>query len=244
MLELPDSLEFLRVRIEKTIKPTNNMKFISGKTKPWESKLGGCPYLKDIADYPMDNYGDPMMFLAQINFAEMPALKDFPDKGLLQFYIVNNDCYGYDEPCKLIYIESFEEDENGLITENPYLSDMEENLPFDAECRILFESDSMPLTTEVSGFEEILEQAGEENENALYDVLYGSGSRIGGYPCFVQAAVPAYESGEKEILLLQLDTDDNAGLMFGDCGNCQFFISSEDLRNKNFSDVVYDWACC
>ena len=56
--------------------------------------------------------------------------------------------------------------------------------------------------------------------------------------------VECYEMGEKEILLLQLDVDDPSGLMFGDSGNCQFFISMEDLDNKNFSELAYDWACC
>ena len=49
-----------------------------------------------------------------------------------------------------------------------------------------------------------------------------------------------------EILLLQIDTDDgkdSCEIMFGDCGNCQFMISKEDLLNKNFSNVHYDWAC-
>ena len=38
------------------------------ETKPWESKLGGCPYLSSLKDYPKDDRGMPMMFLAQINF--------------------------------------------------------------------------------------------------------------------------------------------------------------------------------
>ena len=201
MFAIPEKFEFLRDRIEKTLKPTNQIHYIPGKTKPWESKLGGCPYMKDTQEYPMDNQGKPMMFLAQINFEEMPPLEGFPEKGLLQFYIANTDDYGYDEPCKVIYIEEGE-------------------------------------------FEEMLNLISDEDEDDFYDAFASGTSRIGGYPSFVQDPVECYEMGEKEILLLQLDVDDPSGLMFGDSGNCQFFISMEDLDNKNFSELAYDWACC
>lgn len=53
---------------------------------------------------------------------------------------------------------------------------------------------------------------------------------------------PAY-CEEYNILLLQLDIDDTCGIMFGDSGNCNFFISEEDLKNRDFSKVEYDWQC-
>ena len=70
---------------------------------------------------------------------------------------------------------------------------------------------------------------------------------MGGYPCFIQNAPEFYENGTADILLLQIDTDDGkgtCGIMFGDCGNCQFMISREDLLKRDFSNVYYDWACC
>ena len=244
MFAIPEKFEFLRDRIEKTLKPTNQIHYIPGKTKPWESKLGGCPYMKDTQEYPMDNQGKPMMFLAQINFEEMPPLEGFPEKGLLQFYIANTDDYGYDEPCKVIYIEDFEKDESKLLSENPYQSEIQENQPFEMECKITYESKEMAVTDFEGEFEEMLNLISDEDEDDFYDAFASGTSRIGGYPSFVQDPVECYEMGEKEILLLQLDVDDPSGLMFGDSGNCQFFISMEDLDNKNFSELAYDWACC
>lgn len=29
-----------------------------------------------------------------------------------------------------------------------------------------------------------------------------------------------------------------------DAGNCNFFIKEEDLKNRDFSKVEYDWQCC
>lgn len=41
------------------------------------------------------------------------------------------------------------------------------------------------------------------------------------------------------MLLFQMDTDDEAGIMWGDCGVANFFISEKDLASKNFSRVLY-----
>lgn len=46
------------------------------------------------------------------------------------------------------------------------------------------------------------------------------------------------------MLLLQLDVEDECGIMFGDSGNCVFLISKEDLKNRNFDNVQYEWQCC
>ena len=54
---------------------------------PWQSKLGGLPYLPHEADYPHDSQGRPLYLLAQINCAEVPPLPDFPHRGMLQFFI-------------------------------------------------------------------------------------------------------------------------------------------------------------
>ena len=244
MFEISEKFEYLREKIEKTLKPTNEIHYEICKTKPWESKLGGCPYLKSVDDYPKDETNAPMMFLAQINLEEMPKLKDFPEKGILQFYIANTEDYGYDEPCKVVYIDSFDKDETKRLCENPYQTEIEENIPFEKECKIVYEQKEMAATCYETAFEEILEMISEEDENDLYDEFGDGASRIGGYPCFVQNPVECYETGEKSVLLLQLDCDDVSGLMFGDSGNCQFFISKEDLLNKDFSAVGYDWACC
>jgi uncharacterized protein YwqG len=44
--------------------------------------------------YPLDSNGNPLALLAQFNFAEIPSLPNFPDKGILQFYIAADDLYG------------------------------------------------------------------------------------------------------------------------------------------------------
>lgn len=75
----------------------------------------------------------------------------------------------------------------------------------------------------------------------LSDDCYSSGSRIGGYPYFIQND---YLGFDDDFLLLQLDIDDECGIMFGDAGNCGFSIPKDALRSRDFSKDVYDWQCC
>lgn len=81
------------------------------------------------------------------------------------------------------------------------------------------------------------------------DEVYGSGSRVLGYPYFTQWDIRsvnrAYE--EYDVLLLQLDSEDSGNewrIMWGDVGIGNFFIRKQALLNRDFSDVIYNWDCC
>lgn len=64
-----------------------------GATSAFDSKFLGVPYMPKGFDYPVDPDGRPLSFLAQVNFADVPSLPDYPDSGILQFYISNDDDY-------------------------------------------------------------------------------------------------------------------------------------------------------
>ncbi len=49
------------------------------ETGRYDSKIAGDPYFPKHEPYPEDESGRPMKLLAQINFADMPGLPDFPD---------------------------------------------------------------------------------------------------------------------------------------------------------------------
>ena len=249
-MEFPKELEKFREKLERTYKTCNEIKFVPCETKPWESKIGGCPYLEKVEDYPKDENGNPMFFMAQINLEEMPPLEDFPTKGILQFYVVDDDDYGLEDPCKVIYIEEYSKDESKLLTKNPFEDKYIMEYPlFEKSGKAVFTQNREMIGYACNGFDEIREMIDEENGEEidnLYDFCDRSGSKMGGYQHFVQNAPEFYENGTAEILLLQIDTDEGEGtceIMFGDDGNCQFMISREDLLNKNFSNVYYDWAC-
>ncbi len=46
-MDLPEILAEQREFLESTLRPSVEISFELRSTKPWESKLGGCPYLAD-----------------------------------------------------------------------------------------------------------------------------------------------------------------------------------------------------
>lgn len=57
------------------------------------SYLGGHPYWPDGSQWP-NSGGEPMSFVCQINFGEVPALPGFPTEGLLQWFVGSGDVAG------------------------------------------------------------------------------------------------------------------------------------------------------
>lgn len=56
-----------------------------------QSRVGGRPYAGGQSWPLSPRHGKPMLFLAQINFAELPPMEDFPRVGLLQLFVTCND---------------------------------------------------------------------------------------------------------------------------------------------------------
>lgn len=59
-----------------------------------ESHLGGVPYVPRDGQIPVDEDGSQLWLCAQINFAQMPHLADFPESGILQFFLPDWDVDG------------------------------------------------------------------------------------------------------------------------------------------------------
>ncbi len=57
------------------------------------SYVAGHPYLPEERPWPEWD-GQPMFFLAQVDFAEVPPLPGFPERGLLQWFVGSDDTYG------------------------------------------------------------------------------------------------------------------------------------------------------
>lgn len=64
-----------------------------GKTTVFDSKFLGTPYMPKGFAYPEDPSGRPLSFLAQVNFADVPPLPGYPESGIVQFYISNDEDY-------------------------------------------------------------------------------------------------------------------------------------------------------
>ncbi len=195
--------------------PIIGIDFQEDEGRVWESKLGGCPYLRSAADYPLGENGKPLLFMAQINLKEVPSIGLLPSEGMLQFFVGWDDVYGLYSSPVVRYIADIAESDDGLLTEHPFADEAyRAALPFDEPCRMTF---APPVLS-----------------NEIYEDC-----QIGGYPYFPQ---DGELEPDEEFLLLQLA--DNCNIHFGDCGACRFIITLEELVNLDFSSVSYSWDCC
>ncbi|MBP0724431.1 DUF1963 domain-containing protein [Bacillus sp. RG28] len=263
-ITIPNQLQHAKEIIEKSVRPLIRVTAKKSKTALFQSKFGGDPYLPIGFDHPCDAENIPMMLLAQLNFEEFPALEHFPAKGILQFYISQkDDVYGldFDDPTsqknfRVIYHSDITNDLNLLRTDFSYMEIGEDYLPFEGEYALEFQLDSEyismtdyrfeMLTDGVIDLDEEVEVNGEITDmwELCSDIFDGSGHKIGGYPYFTQTDPREYQDDTThEILLLQIDTDDENDIMWGDCGVANFFISKEDLEKLDFSHVLYNWDC-
>lgn len=67
-----------------------------GEPELCASKAGGTPYLPRDMAWPLDGEGGPLSLLAQVDCAGLSGLPDFPQTGLLQFWIAWEDVCGVD----------------------------------------------------------------------------------------------------------------------------------------------------
>ena len=142
--------------------------------------------------------------------------------------------------------------------------------PTNAEFGLTFEKGISTITTADYRFENIIISAihelypdeevarlysdlDEDVHEYLYTSVKGLKHAIGGYPNFTQYDPRSYNSEEGEqspydIMLLQVESewkkDNDVEIIWGDCGVGNFFISEENLKNRNFEDVLYNWDCC
>lgn len=68
----------------------------SAPVTPCGARIGGPVWLADGAEWPTGKEGRPLEFVAQLDFAAMPPLLDYPEAGLLQLFVGRDDCHGAD----------------------------------------------------------------------------------------------------------------------------------------------------
>ncbi|MCM1524483.1 MAG: YwqG family protein [Ruminococcus sp.] len=217
--------------------------------------------------------GRPLRLLCQLNFEELPHVEGFPEKGILQFFCSCGDeeaVYGLGtdrDGWRVIYHENIITDMSMLKSaEDIPKFDKGEDFPFKGQfvlkagklfmCRptaadIRFEREFIKAYNDVMGtkitFLDVYEGKFADGQTVydMYDAVKNSLTCIGGYPDFTQQD-PRTPSDDRRVLLFQLESQRVNGreIMWGDMGVGNFFISPEDLKNRDFSRVLFNWDCC
>ncbi len=190
----------------------------------FDSKIGGVAYWTSDKNYPVGANGKPLFLLAQINFERFNFEPPLPNVGMLQFFISDDDLMGadYENPTaqknfRVIYHERID-----------YQTRDELKLPHNeqAECLPVYGEFKISFSKETGD--------GSEH-NPPYHQIFGR-------PFFTQDD-PRSDDSEFDTLLLQIDSEGEY-VLWGDMGVGNFFIRRQDLIDKNFSDVLYNWDCC
>ena len=207
----------------------------------FDSKIGGTPYFPKDMEYPRGKKnlfdGQPLTLLAQLNFAQLPHIPDFPEKGILQFFIAGDDLYGMasgdiseladQDNFRVIYHKDIITDGTQLLSPDEipkYTGSVDCMLPFSGEYKLIpGEIEQMPANYWDHRFckafvecynefadepvEEIWE-IDEETSNQLYDKAVDyPDAFIGGYPVFVQEDPRSERSGLLDCDVLLFEMD-------------------------------------
>ena len=264
-LKLPKAFETYRGTMLSSLLPYVKIKGTIAETDLGlrASKFGGDPYFPKNRKYPLDETGHPMKLLAQINFAEMPETDEFPDSGILEFFVsIYDDVLGldFDNPVsqknfRVIYFPEISGDDSLLITDFSFITEPEDSwfpvsktvkLEFIPGLEVVSYNDYRFANyfgaDSYSFFERFC--TGEDTVWEFYSETYsGAGHKMGGYAFFTQDDPRAYQNADYETLLLQIDSDESLGIMWGDVGVANFFIRPSDLKKRDFSKVMYNWDC-
>ncbi len=256
---LPAAMEPYRQKLIETALPCLHIRPRKAeKTTVFQSKVGGQFYWPAELELPKDATGKPLFPLAQINFSETPKLAGFPEKGILQFWIADDDSYGADfddlenrAGYRVVFFENLDENEEKLRSNWSFLQHFGEMpVPTDRAFLMDFEAaEEIAPPSDKRFFDHFGEQFFDRFGEQCWDVeaefdeaCSAPGAKVGGYAFFAQED-PRFELEEDWLLLFQLDSDDELGWAWGDSGVANFFIRPEDLAARDFSSVVYNWDC-
>jgi uncharacterized protein YwqG len=224
------------------------------------SQIGGVPRTASAFDWPVKD-GVPLGFLAQIDLAELAAVQRIdwlPESGdLLFFYDMKEQPWGFDpqyrgawavvylpaagartqraEPARLPEESSLSWGNIELRRVNTFPSDSLKKLELSIE-----EEEKLAQYREALFGKGPQHQVGGaadpiQNEMELECQLAANGLYCGDSTGYKDPRAKALEAGAADWrLLLQFDTDDAAGVMWGDCGRLYFWIREQDARAKRF----------
>jgi len=220
----------------------------------WQSKIGGYPYLPKGISYPADRQtGQSMMFLMQINCADLPVISslNLPKQGILQFYIGLDVamCELSPEQHRVLYFPEVSQNRNDLITDFSFLEESAialdwewyENvytLNFSSQQDVFWDArrqmdDAFEIPEALKAlYEDFNEWISDYEDRCSLHAQSQGGRRnkLGGHP-ELHSTVGETIAGFRGRLLLELQHEFNSD------DNFYFFIEESDLASRNFNSI-------
>lgn len=221
----------------------------------YESKFAGLPLLLDEMEHPKDEQNDYMLLLAQLNFSELQLATPFPEAGILQFFI-SQHCHEQvkdrSECCrfKVQYIPP-RENYNQSIQDFTYLNAVNlKHFPIKHEMKLVAKTQFEPVSAldyRLGNYfnPDIMEVPLTMDDRSFQDIYLESylaaEHKIGGYPYFIHEDFRKQSRflQHYDTLLLQIVSNDEQQIMWGDSGILSFFINSTKLAQLDFSDIYF-----
>lgn len=224
---------------------------------PLSSRLGGQPWMADGEDWPLSRTGRPMIFIAQVNFSETPPLADYPDSGLLQVFVADDDMWGmkYDArgegDIRIIWRPDprgggarphpdWERDLSPFHSLEPELKGRAMTFrpghmaPSIMDARVDHMVPDWWRAENSGEIEALLDLPAPDEPGPVY---------VGGHPRFTQADVRHDQTlADHDRVLLQVGYVPDV-IMWGDVGEATWLIRREDLLKRDFSRVLFSWDC-
>lgn len=258
-LDLPIELEEFRSSIENSLLPLNKIHPFSKRTALMDSKFSGIAYLPQQHTYPKDINGRQMFLLAQINFSQEKLVYPFPKEGILQFFIsptIFNTNQTVEEHLfqhyfKVRYFPEVLPLEHLQIETSCIELPLIESFPIGEEMALVFSSGVEPISAMDYRIEDYLRKplshyrSTSSDEKSIEDIYFehflGAEHKIGGYPYFIYPDTRKNSPFLRrfDTLLLQIISNDEENIMWGDSGIIKFFINKQKLLNLDFSDIYF-----
>ncbi len=230
------------------------------------SRIGGSPDLPPGYEWPR-NGEFSMAFIAQINLADV-ALYDvarlLPRAGMLYFFVDYAHLYNAWPTPPTIHRVLYHDDASAKLHRTVMPPPLPEWLfywdhphfgPYQS-CSVTFAeeltlADYLPYYYESwhSGIREILgpitEPFTEAERRAFAEVerrLRGPAytiNRMLGHPDPIQG----FDLSPEDALLLQIDSEEDAGMMWGDVGRLYWWMGKDELARRDFDNVKFDEQC-
>lgn len=257
-LDLPIQLERIRSQLEPSLLDSVRINPSLSSSSLHDSKFSGLPYLPLNHAYPKDIEGNVMYFLAQINFAQLRLDPPFPNSGILQFFIspilfhnkIDVDEHIFQHYFKVRYYSKILS-EGMLVQSFPLMNIFSTDFPILSEMKLSFTHKLEPvsamdyriekfLTKPLSDFSFELED-GRSLEDVYIQHFLGAEHKVGGYPYFLQIDTRKNSPFLRrfDTLLLQIVSNDEQNIMWGDSGVIKFFINQQKLINLDFSEIYF-----